>query len=180
MGDASDFCIESGLDAYFEHLAGFCDGPCQYCEERPRKVRRRRHPMAAKPAIPLEKFLKGKEKKELEKKLARMAELKVNSKEIEFELKGDETTPGLVDDVASFLIGYGQDKVEYGGFVHAVLQSANVSYSKDKIQAALLRNGVDPDIIADVLQSSKTVTPYTTIVTTPVKEKAAPGGITGK
>lgn len=136
--------------------------------------------MATAPAVPLDRFLKGKERKELETKLARYAELKIQRDQIEQELRGDGDNPGLTDEIAAFLMAHGQRKVEFEGFTHAILESANVSYSKDKIQASLLKYGVDPDIISNVLREAKKVTPYTTITTMPVKELKPKGGLTGR
>ena len=47
MGDAADHLIEQGLDEWWTHQNGQCDGWCPYCEEElqkaaPRKRKRKR------------------------------------------------------------------------------------------------------------------------------------------
>ena len=32
MGEMADYLTEQGEDELSMHLAGVCDGPCQYCE----------------------------------------------------------------------------------------------------------------------------------------------------
>lgn len=131
---------------------------------------------AAAPAIPLSEIsIKSNERKLLEKALDKLAEYKAQKEEAETRIK--ELTPYIAGQLQS----YGQTKVEFHGFIHTQVNGTNVSISQDNLKGSMLRHGIEPNLIEEIMREVVKRTSYVTIQTT-VKKAAAttiPGGLTG-
>lgn len=120
---------------------------------------------------PLSTIKKKKERDEVGALLTQVVELKREDKRIKSILESDKKTGtvGLAEQAAIVMQSYGIKKTEVAGFYVRVLNGSNTSLSSDRVRNAMMKRGVDPQIILDVLEEAQKVSTYTTVVVEEIK-----------
>lgn len=136
-----------------------------------------------KTITPLSKITSKRDRAEMEEILRQITTYKAQQKEAKDALDSDKRTGkvGLNEKAAGLLESYGIEKTVLDGFAHTILNGTNSSISQGNARKALLdRVGqkITIEMIEDIMADIITLTPYTTIVTTEVKEQEQ-GGVTG-